>query len=162
LIFPLQWLNFNPNCWNYFIGKKLIELFNWQKLLDSSSFGCSVLMLTNLIDIYVTWACCSNRTSKQAWWCLYWLFSSKNRWRDQLMAGAILLKNKISYSKHQVSDLKEQDQELRIKASRWSEECRIKDEDQREIICLEEFTRVNVLSLFCLGPCVQFLPSMLT
>jgi len=28
------------------------------------------------------------------------------------------LKNKISYFKHQVSDLKEQDQELRIKASR--------------------------------------------
>jgi len=32
------------------------------------------------------------------------------------MAGAILLKNKISYSKHPVSDLKEQDQ-----APRWSE-----------------------------------------
>ena len=58
-------------------------------LLNSSFLGCSVLMLTNLIDIFSTWACCSNKTSKQAWWCLYWLFSSKNRWRDQLMAGAI-------------------------------------------------------------------------
>ena len=39
------------------------------------------------------------------------------------------LKNKISYSKHQVSDLKEQDQEFKIKAPRWSEDCGIKDKD---------------------------------
>ena len=77
--------------------------------------------------------------------------------------SSYLLKNKISYYKHQVSDLKEQDQELKINASRWSEDCRIKDEDQRETACLEEITRVSVfIFVFFIGPCVQFLPSVLT
>ena len=127
-------------------------------LLNSSFLGCSVLMLTNLIDNLFTWACCSNRTYKQVILLVFVLTVSTQEQVKRSVAGWwYLLRNKISYSKHQVSDLKEQDQELKIKAPRWSEDCRVKDDDQRTTNCLEEKHKSLRISFYILiGSCVQF------
>ena len=77
---------------------------------------------------------------------VFWLtVSIQEQVKRSADGWSYLLRNKISYSKHQVSDIKEQDHELKIKAPRWSEDCRIKDEDQRMTICLEENTRIYVI-----------------
>jgi len=72
--------------------------------------------------------------------------------------------------------IEEQDQLLQA-SSEWSQRTRsrtqdqgikvicrlmIKDEDQRETFCLEEITRVCIFYFVFIGPCVQFLPSVLT
>ena len=72
------------------------------------------------------------------------------------MAGDTYWRTRSATPSIKVSDLKEQDQELKIKAPRWSEDCKIKDEDQCTTVCLEEFTRVCVFFFtFIIGPCVQ-------
>ena len=111
-------------------------------------------MLTNLIDKFLHLSMLFKQDIQTGMLVFLLIVSIQEQVKRSADGWSYLLKNKISYSKHQVSDLKEQDQELNVSRPRWSEVCRIKDEDQCMTICLEENTRVCVILLYFLGSCV--------
>ena len=91
--------------------------------LNSSLLGYSVLMITNLIDKFFTWAWCPNRPRKQALQSGMTVFMLTVCMQEQVVTsdqGTDYWRSRSTAPRLQVVDLKEQltqDQE-----PRWSEE----------------------------------------
>ena len=96
------------------------------KFVEFILVGCSVLMITNLIEQLYTWAWWPIRFCKQACECLCWLIVIKNKWRNQietLIAEDIYWRSRsTAHLRHLMIDLQEQSSRLKSKEPRWSEE----------------------------------------
>ena len=85
-------------------------------LLNSFFLGCSVLMLTNLTDTFLHLSMLSKQAIKTGRLVFLLTVFIQEQVKRSTDGWNYSLKNKISYSKHQLSDLKEKDQELKINA----------------------------------------------